>query len=103
MSLQEYIADQGVVALAADNQAAGSPPLLAASVEATSPDASACAAESDASPASGSAPDHDERAVRLALAAGTANLRLARVREVLDSCTPEDRRRILAAIEGCGI
>lgn len=43
--------------------------------------------------------DHDERAVRLALAAGTANLRLQRVREVLDQCTPEDRRRILAALD----
>ena len=40
-----------------------------------------------------------DRAVRCALAAGTANLRLQRVREVLDQCTPEDRRRILAALE----
>lgn len=49
---------------------------------------------------SSAAAGHDERAVRMALAAGTANLRLKRVREVLDQCTPEDRRRILSALDG---
>jgi hypothetical protein len=45
------------------------------------------------------APDYDDRAVRLALGWGAANLRLALVRDALKDCCEADRVRILAALE----
>ena len=41
-----------------------------------------------------------DRAVRCALLAGQRQLRLNRVRDALSDCTPADRSRILAALDG---
>jgi hypothetical protein len=74
----------------------GIPAPLAATVEAA-PASGRPAAEDGATP-SPAAPDHDDRAVRLALGWASERLRLMLVRDALKECCPADRDRILNAI-----